>query len=45
MQRTRPEAVGPLAQLAAADALTADTPLRRRGALRLRLVRRRRQRG
>jgi len=37
MQRTRPQAVGPLAQLAAADALTAHTPLRRRGALRLRL--------
>ena len=38
MQRTRPQAIGPLAQLAAADALTTDTPLRRRGALRLRLV-------
>ena len=38
MQRTRPEAISPLAQLAAADALAADTPLRRRGALRLRLV-------
>ena len=25
MQRTRPQAVGPLAQLAAAEALTADT--------------------
>lgn len=37
MQRTRPEAVGPLAQLAAADALTPATPLRRRAALRLRL--------
>jgi bifunctional lysine-specific demethylase and histidyl-hydroxylase NO66 len=37
MQRTRPEPIGPLAQLAAADALTSDTPLRRRGALRLRL--------
>jgi lysine-specific demethylase/histidyl-hydroxylase NO66 len=38
MQRTRPEAIGPLAQLTAADALASDTPLRRRGALRLRLV-------
>jgi bifunctional lysine-specific demethylase and histidyl-hydroxylase NO66 len=38
MQRTRAEAIGPLAQLAAADALASDTPLRRRGALRLRLV-------
>ena len=38
MQRTRPQAIGPLAQLAAADALTSDTPLRRRGALRLRFV-------
>jgi hypothetical protein len=38
MQRTRPEAIGPLAQLAAADALASDTRLRRRGALRLRLV-------
>lgn len=38
MQRTRPEAIGPLAQLAAADALSAETPLRRRGSLRLRLV-------
>ena len=38
MQRTRPEAIGPLAQLAAADGLAADTPLRRRGALRLRLT-------
>jgi lysine-specific demethylase/histidyl-hydroxylase NO66 len=38
MQRTRPEAIGPLAQLAAADALASDTPLRCRGALRLRLV-------
>jgi lysine-specific demethylase/histidyl-hydroxylase NO66 len=37
MQRTRPEPIGPLAQLAAADALASDTPLRRRGALRLRL--------
>lgn len=37
MQRTRPEPIGPLAQLAAADALAPDTPLRRRGALRLRL--------
>jgi len=38
MQRTRPEAIRPLAQLAAAEALASDTPLRRRGALRLRLV-------
>jgi bifunctional lysine-specific demethylase and histidyl-hydroxylase NO66 len=38
MQRTRPEPIGPLAQLAAADALASDTPLRRRGALRLRVV-------
>lgn len=38
MQRTRPEPLGPLAQLAAVDALTSDTRLRRRGALRLRLV-------
>ena len=38
MQRTRPEAVGPLAQLAAADGLAADTALRRRGALRLRVI-------
>jgi bifunctional lysine-specific demethylase and histidyl-hydroxylase NO66 len=38
MQRTRPEAIGPLEQLAAAEALTPDTPLRRRAALRLRLV-------
>ena len=37
MQRTRPEPIGPLAQLAAADALASDTLLRRRGALRLRL--------
>ncbi len=38
MQRTRPAAIGPLAQLAVADALESDTPLRRRGALRLRLA-------
>jgi lysine-specific demethylase/histidyl-hydroxylase NO66 len=38
MQRTRPEPIGPLAQLAAIDALADDTPLRRRGALRMRLV-------
>jgi lysine-specific demethylase/histidyl-hydroxylase NO66 len=37
MQRTRPEPIGPLAQLDAAEALAPDTPLRRRGALRLRL--------
>ena len=38
MQRTRPEALGPLAQLAAAEALASDTRLRRRGALRFRVV-------
>lgn len=38
MQRTRPEAIGPLAQLAAADAVASETRLRRRRALRLRLV-------
>jgi hypothetical protein len=38
MQRTRPEAIGPLAQLATADTLGPDTRLRLRGALRLRLV-------
>jgi hypothetical protein len=38
MQRTRPEPIGPLAQLAAADALASDTGLRLRGALRVRLV-------
>ena len=38
MQRTRPEAISPLAQLAAADTLASGTRLRRRGALRLRLV-------
>jgi cupin superfamily protein len=38
IQRTRPQALGPLAQLDAADTLTPDTPLRRRPALRLRLV-------
>ena len=38
MRRTRPEAISPLAQLAAADTLASDTQLRRRGALRLRLV-------
>jgi ribosomal protein L16 Arg81 hydroxylase len=37
MQRTRPEPIGPLAQLAAADALTATTPLRLRSALRVRI--------
>jgi ribosomal protein L16 Arg81 hydroxylase len=37
-QRTRPQAIGPLAQLAAADALATDVPLRRREALRLRIV-------
>jgi hypothetical protein len=39
IQRTRPHALSPLAQLAAADALAPDTPLRRRPALRLRLIR------
>jgi hypothetical protein len=38
MQRTRPQPIGPLAQLAAADALQPGTRLRRRGALRTRLV-------
>ncbi len=38
MQRTRPQPVGPLGQLAAADALTAATPLRRRGGMRIRVV-------
>jgi bifunctional lysine-specific demethylase and histidyl-hydroxylase NO66 len=37
MQRTRPEPIGPLAQLALADALTGDTALRLRAGLRLRL--------
>ncbi len=37
MHRTRPEPVAPLAQLAAADALTPDTSLRLRGGLRARL--------
>ncbi len=37
MRRTRPAAIGPLAQLAAADALDAGTRLRLRPALRLRL--------
>jgi bifunctional lysine-specific demethylase and histidyl-hydroxylase NO66 len=37
MQRTRPEPIGPLAQLAAADALRADTVLRLRAGLRLRV--------
>jgi ribosomal protein L16 Arg81 hydroxylase len=34
--QTRPEPLAPLTQLAAADALSADTPLRLRGALRVR---------
>ena len=38
MQRTRPEPIGPLAQLAAAEALTSGTRVRRRGALRLRVT-------
>ena len=37
-QRTRPEPLAPLAQLAALDALASDTALRRRGAMRLSLV-------
>ena len=37
MQRTRPEPIGPLAQLAAAETLTAETPLRMRGGLRVRV--------
>ncbi len=37
MQRTRPEAIGPLAQLAAAEAVQPDSRLRLRGALRLRV--------
>jgi hypothetical protein len=37
MQRTRPEPIGPLAQLATADELGADTPLRLRAELRARL--------
>ncbi len=35
-QRTRPQPLAPLAQLTAAETLASDTPLRRRGALRLR---------
>ena len=38
MRRTRPEALGPLAQLELADRLTPDTPVRLRGALRYRLT-------
>ena len=37
MQRTRPEPIGPLAQLAAADVLTAGSPVRLRRALRVRV--------
>ncbi len=37
MKNTRPEAIGPLAQLAAADALDADTALRLRAGLRIRV--------
>jgi hypothetical protein len=37
MTRTRPEPLGPLAQLAAAEALTHSTSLRLRAGLRLRL--------
>lgn len=36
MQRTRPEAIGPLAQLAAAQQLTTATPVRLRSGLRVR---------
>ncbi len=43
MRRTRPEPIGPLAQLAAADALTADTLVRLRNGLRVRAGRRRRR--
>ena len=37
MQRTRPEPIGPLAQLAAADALHSDSPLRSRAGQRVRV--------
>ncbi len=37
MRQTRPESIAPLAQLAVADALTADTAVRLRGNLRLRM--------
>jgi len=37
MQRTRPEPIGPLRQLVAADAVHADTLVRLRAALRLRV--------
>jgi hypothetical protein len=37
MQRTRPEPIGPLGQLAAVEALTADSPLRLRAGLRVRV--------
>ncbi|MFN2561529.1 MAG: cupin domain-containing protein [Jatrophihabitans sp.] len=37
MRRTRPAPIGPLAQLAAADALTSDTTVRLRSGLRVRL--------
>ncbi len=37
-QQTRPEPVAPLGQLAAADALAADSPLRLRAALRVRIT-------
>ena len=37
MQRTRPEPIGPLAQLAVADALTGETRVRLRAALRARV--------
>ncbi|SHH20881.1 Cupin superfamily protein [Jatrophihabitans endophyticus] len=39
MQRTRPEALAPLAQLTAAASLTAATPVRRRAGLRIRVRR------
>ncbi|HEY1855193.1 MAG TPA: cupin domain-containing protein [Solirubrobacterales bacterium] len=37
MRRTRPEAIGPLSQIATAEVLADDTPLRRRRALRFQL--------
>lgn len=38
MKRTRPEPLGPLAQLAAAESLTLDSVLRRRAGLRMRVA-------
>jgi lysine-specific demethylase/histidyl-hydroxylase NO66 len=37
MRQTRPEPIGPLAQLAAADGIDADSPLRLRAGLRIRI--------